>query len=468
MSCTQEQDSRFFAPEIAFVQGNYSVTSDAGGLDLGIALSRPAPVAMTVDFNTKSSLQEDVQFKLNTHSLSLKEGDSTASIHVSLMDDEIWDKESWIEIILSPGTRYTLNPDNFCVARIDISKDVQLPQLSLVVSSELEINPYLPETFNCVLESSIKPTTNIDVQLEFGDLVCGKDYLINGGTSPVVVFPAGTDWIPFKVSILHKDISGLDKHAVLSIVPQKGVYVPAEGESSVDVHLYDPVVDFSRLLRTAAQMGEGHQLRQAIKTAAGGWDGNLAANVTVTSEGSNYLKSLKNLDTVNYGCPSVAVGLHILRLPDFFPTLRTTSGDAILDYGNNNNTRGFSAVDSLFRFVLDKGSATQGTLALARPRTFTAVVGDYTAWKDIWKADANSTGGNVLASVNPVITGRVNVTLERLEGRFDLSSSSETMLFTVWLSSDSPAFMEGVNLETIGAVREDNGSWRVEYKLWPR
>jgi hypothetical protein len=59
------------------------------------------------------------------------------------------------------------------------------------------------------------------------------------------------------------------------------------------------------------------------------------------------------------------------------------------------------------------------------------------------------------------------VVLEKLEGRFDLSDTNNALLFTAWFSCDSPYFMDGVDFETLGAIKED-GLWKVSYKLWPR
>ena len=142
-------------------------------------------------------------------------------------------------------------------------------------------------------------------------------------------------------------------------------------------------------------------------------------------------------------------------------------GGAIADYGRNNNTRGFSPADSLFRFVLDKGSATEGDLVLNKPRTFMAFVGDYTEWKNAWENDSKATGGDIFASTSPILTGKVEVILEKMEGRFNLADANNTLLFTAWFRCDSPYFMDGVDLTALGAV-QDGDLWKVEYKLWPR
>ena len=477
-SCNPEKDLRYFAPEIAFDRSSYPVKSEDGGLDVALNLSRPAPQALTVNLNIESSLQEDLQFKLSTHSLNIAEGASTASLHITLVDDEIWDTESWIDLILAPGMRYTLNPDNNCSARVNVSKEIQLPTIKLIVPSGVEINPYLPESFNCVLETSRAQAKNMDVQLAFGDLVCGKDYLIDGKATDVVTFPAGTEWIPFKVQILFQDVSGIDKHAILSVVQQKGQYVTAAGESEADIHLYDPVVDFRPLLKTAAlQGGEGFQVRQAFKGPGGAWDGNTNVDLGQSSEGSNYMRCYRNMfDHPSFGCRANASVSQPLRISDLFPEYEynVSKGPvAILDYGNDQGHRQFTPADSLMRFVLDKGETQKGGIYLTRPRTFVARIGTYAEWQaDVaggkaWVVDSKANKGDIAASTHPAITGSISITLHKLEGRFDFSNSSEPVLLAAWFSSDSDKFLQGIDETKVTVTKEDN-LYKIEYKLWPR
>jgi len=474
-ACQQEKDTRYFAPEIAFENGSYAVNSADGGLDVAVSLSRPATQALTVNVNIESSLQEELQFKLSSHSLSIAEGASTTSLHITLVDDEIWDTESWIDLILAPGTRYTLNPDGNCTARVSISKDVQLPTIKLIVPSGVEINPYLPETFNCVLETSRAQAKDMAVQLDFGDLVCGKDYLINGEATTMVRFPAGTEWIPFKVEILYQDVSGLDKHAVLSVVQQKGQYVPAAGASEADIHLYDPVVDFKPLFKTAAlQNGSGFQIRQAFKGPDGAWNGNTQVDLGQSSEGSNYLRNFRNMyDHPSFSCKANASVSQMFRLSDLFPNYVYPSPVAILDYGNDQGHREFSPADSLLRFVLDKGETMKGGIYLTRPQSFTAYIGTYADWQadetggKAWVVDSRATGGVISASKHKAITGTISVTVHKIEGRFDFTDSSSPVLLTAWFSSDSDQFLHSIDATKIAASKED-GLWKIDYKLWPR
>ena len=467
VSCRQAEDSRYFAPEVNFAADSYTVDATSGAVDVEVILSRPAAQAFEVGLYVTSSLQENTQFTMDGHKVAVAAGEQRARAHITLVNDEIWDENSWIELQIAPGERYTVNPDGKCVSRVAVTKEISLPILRLASADEApQANPYLAETLQFTVVADRAPREDVEIELTFGDMAAGADYDINGGAA--VILPAGATSVNFDLNIAKKDNSGFDVTCPLVIAPHKGVYVTGSEGASVDVRLYDPVPDFRTLLRTKAQVGEGYQVRQAILASDGvTWSGNLAANVNVTADGSAYIKSLKTMGSGTFGCMSNEVGLHILRLVDFFPKLRTTSGDAILDYGNNNNTRGFSAVDSLFRFVLDKGSETQGAIVLERPRKFIALTGSYASWKDEWQKDSKATGGDLFASTHPALTGRVEVTLERMEGRFDMGNITDTMLFTAWFSCDSPLFMDGVDFDSIGAVKEGD-LWKVQYKLWPR
>ena len=468
-ACRQAEDPRFFAPELSFETDTYTVPSADGGVDVAVALSRPAPVAFQVGLVLSGSLQEGLQYSVPSHTLDVARGDTRAQLHVTIVDDEIWEDNLSLDILLTPGSRYTIDPGKNCSARVQVSKRVVIPVLQLAVAEEdQEVNPYLAPSIALQLKADKAPLTDVIVPLAVEGLTPGEDFLIDGAAEARLILPAGQTSASGDLQILKKDQAGYDRELTFAISSRKGQYGVGNEGASVSIRLYDPVPNFKPIWRTAAQVGEGYQFRQAILAGDGEtWSGNLAANMTLQAEGSSYLKSLRNMGNGTFGCMSNEVGLHILRLTEFFPNLRTTSGDAIVDYGNNNNTRGFAPVDSLFRFVLDKGSSTEGRLMLDQPRTFIAFTGDYRSWQDSWKNDSYATGGDIFASTSAIITGRIEVKLVRLEGRFNLADASNALLFTAWFSCDHPQFMEGVDFNTLGAVKED-GLWKVQYKLWPR
>lgn len=455
--CKQAEDLRYFAPEISFEAASYTVPSADGGVDVVIAFSRPAPVDFQISLILSGVLQEGLQFTVPSHTLNVAKGDTQARLPITLVDDEIWDEATYIDIVLTAGPRYTVDPEKTCSTRVNVMKAVVLPVLSLsIADGDGVINPYRPTPVPLTLTSSIAPREDVEVTLSMEGLAA----------TSAVILPAEKTSVSFEITTQQMDQCGYDVTVPVTLVPQKGKYGVGSEGASVSIRLYDPVVNFKPLFKTGAQAGEGYQWRQAIKTPAGEWEGNLAANVTVSAEGSAYVKSLKNTGT-SLGPLANEVGLHMFRLADLFPNLRKTSGDAILDYGRNSNTRGFSPVDSLFRFVLDPGSTTQGDLVLNKPRVFKAAVGDYKSWTEaVWSADSQNTGCDILKSTNPIISYFITVTLEKLEGRFDLENATETMLLTAWFSCTSDEFLNG--LEEKYAFTKEDGLWKLEYKIWPR
>ena len=481
VSCREAQDTRYFGPEIEFAEEAYAAAAESGGVDVTLRFSRPAPASFKVGLNFSGSLREDVQFQVPSHTLDVAAGATEAQFHIGLVNDEIWDEASWIDISIAPGDRYTVNPNGKCAARVNVTKSVVLSTLRFAAAEPVVTNPFHAETLHFEVTADRPPKNDLPVVLDLGGLVPGEDCLIDGGTNAGFIFPAGADKAAFDLSILFKDESGYDRHAVLALVQQKGVYVVASEGGSVDVNLSDPSVDFSPLFKTAAlQNGDGYQVRQAFLGADGSWIGNTTADMGVSSAGSNYLRTFRNMyDHPSFGCRANASISQMFRLSDLFPNYLYPNSTAILDYGNDQGHREFSPADSLMRFVLDPGETKKGTIHFHSPKTFVAFIGSYSAWQDkssgenAWVKDAKATKGDIFASTHSAITGQISVTLERLEGTFDFTNSTEPVLVTAWFRSDSDMFMKadeanGKTPAETYAVTQEDGLWKVSYRFWPR
>ena len=480
-ACRQAEDTRYFAPAVEFGSGQYAVSAGDGGLDIDIHLSRPAPTLLQVFFNVSSSLEEGLQWNA-PRNVEFAAGQQDAQLHIGLKDDEIWVESAWIELILKAGERYTVDPANNATARVTISKVINMPIFRLIPpAEEIVTNPYLAETIAFQLEGDRNTDRNLEVELTFGDLVYGTDYRIAGSDGPVFTYPAGARSHIFQVEILKKDQSGYDREAVLTVIPKRGQYSVDADYGSVPVRLSDPVVDFKPLWRTsAANDGKGYQMRQAFLGADGTWVGNTTADMGASSAGSNYLRTYRNMyEHPSFNCLANASVSQMFRLSDLLPNYVYPNETAILDYGNDQGHREFSPVDSLMRFVLDPGETKKGSIHLDSPRTFVALIGSYAAWQDkssgenAWVKDSRATKGDIFASTHPAITGRISVTLERLEGRFDFTDLTQPILVTAWLRSDSDMFMKadeanGKTPATTYAVSQEDGLWKVDYKIWPR
>ena len=480
-ACREAQDTRYFAPAVEFGSAQYAVSAGDGGLDIDIRLSRPAPQAFDIGLNIDSSLEEGLQYRIASATVPIAAGQQEAGVRVDLVDDEIWVENAWIELILRPGERYTLDPAK-STARVEISKVINMPIFRLIAPEKPVVtNPYLAETLSFQLEGDRNSDRDLEVELSVDGLVYGTDYRIKGSDGPGFIYPAGARSHVFEVEILKKDESGYDREAVLTVIPKRGQYSVDPDQGSVALRLSDPVVDLKPLWRTAAANdGQGYQMRQAFLGADGSWIGNTNADMGVSSEGSNYLRTFRNMyDHPSFNCRANASVSQMFRLSDLFPNYLYPNATAILDYGNDQGHREFSPADSLMRFVLDKGETKKGGIYLERPRTFVAFIGSYAAWQDkssgynAWVKDSRATQGDIFASTHSALTGRISVTLERLEGRFDFTDLTQPILVTAWFSSDSDMFMKAdeVNGKTPAAtyaVSQEDGLWKVEYKIWPR
>ena len=242
-ACRQAEDTRYFAPAVQFGSDRYAVSAGDGGLDIDLHLSRPASQALHIGLNVSSSLEEGVQYRVASRTVDIAPGQQDATVHVDLLDDEIWVESAWIDLLLKPGERYTLDPEKNCSTRVDVSKAISIPIFRLVAPDEkVETNPYLAETLRFQLEADRATSADLEVVIGFGDLELGKDYRSAGSETAGFIYPAGARSQTFEVEILKKDLSGYDREALLAVVPQKGSYSVDPDKASVPVHLSDPVV----------------------------------------------------------------------------------------------------------------------------------------------------------------------------------------------------------------------------------
>jgi hypothetical protein len=477
-SCTKVEDTRIFMPQASFEVSNKQVVAENGAFTVKILLSRAAQVPFTIGVNFLGDAVEGTLFIVSSHSMQVAAGDQSAELKVSLLNDNIWEEESSLRIVLAPGKDYTVDPAGNCEVDVTIHKDIVLPFIGIRVAAEDSLtNPYLADTLNFTLFSSSEMRDETQLEISAGsDFKIGEDYLINEGTDPMVTFRAGSTTAAFRMEILKKDISGFDKTISVAPVQDMKKFLPDADSASISVRIYDPTVEFSNMWRTAAALGgTGFQQRQAIKAKDGTWSGNRVADLNVSSAGSNYLRSYRNMFASSWNCQANTPDGDIFRLTEFVPALMYPRDSVIADYGIANNTKFFSPCDSIFRFVADEGSKTAGRIFLDSPRTFTAFIALRSQWdgedesgSKRWQVDSRATGGDVFKSSSPLIIGRIDVTLVRLEGTFDISDYTQPMLLTAWFKSDSPVFMREVDFSTLDVRQETDGTWRVQYKFYPR
>ena len=151
-------------------------------------------------------------------------------------------------------------------------------------------------------------------------------------------------------------------------------------------------------------------------------------------------------------------------LTEFLPDLAYPAEYTIADYGASSTARAFTTCDSLFRFVADYDDPHKGTVHLDSPRTFTAFTALRSEWDGGtnpdkgWQIDSRATKGDILASSSPMLKERIDVTLIRLEGTYDLTDLQNSIVFTAWFTSESEIFMRNVDTTLYDVNREEDGS----------
>ena len=476
LSCKQEADLRYFAPSVEFASAQYELDLEKGSfIDVAVELSRPASTPLQMDLVFSGTLQEGVNYTASTKKVSFDAGASSAVIRLVLRPNTIMDAESTIDITFVPGDYYAVNPNLHYKTSVLVKKAFDKPVLKWVAATtEIVSNPYLEESVAVSIQSDIPTRKDTPVRLSMSSLKLGVDILLNGTTQTECVIPAGQSRVDVTLKVAFKDVSGYSKQGVLSIASSAD-YIVSGSAGRLNVRLSDPVVDFSKLLRTAAlQSGDGYQVRQAFKTRDNTWDGSTTVDLGVSSTGSNYLRNYRNMyDHPSFSCRANSATSQLLRMSELFPNYLYPNPTAILDYGNDQGHRQFSPADSVFRFVPLPDNPQKGVVLLRKPRTFRAYIGSYAAWQDktsgenAWIPDSRATGGNIDASTNAAITGTITLVLEKVEGTFDFSNSSEPVILSAWFSSPSDQFMAGFDKEKY-AVEQEGGLWKVQYKLWPR
>lgn len=477
LSCSRVQDERNFLPNASFDTEAKQIYAEEGGFEIDILLSERQKTPCEIGIGFTGEAVEGVHFSVESHSITIEAGQQSATYKVAILNDNIWKEELSLIMILAPGEKYTIDPAGKCQSRITVRKQIILPFIGIRVAPEDTLtNPYLAETIHFTLFSSLPLREDTAIEISAGDdFMIGQDFLINQGESPIITFPSNSTEVPFEMQILKKDISGYDHLISVSPVHDIHKFIPDSDSSIAKIHLSDPIVDFSNLWRTYAQNnGTGYQQRQSIRGTNGEWIGNKVADMYVSQEGSNYLRSYRNMYSSQWNCMANTAGGNVLSLTNFVPSLDYPGDSLLADYGAASNNRFFSPCDSLFRFVLDEESTTEGMMTIDSPRTFTAFVSLRSIWDGgtspdkIWQIDSRKTGGDIMKSTSPDIIDRIDVRLVKLVGRFNIADYTKPLIFTAWFESDSPLFMKEVDFSQYDITKEDDGTWRVDYLIYPR
>lgn len=475
-ACRQEADTRYFAPAIEFASVRYELNLEKRtSVDVDILLSRPASGAIEAQLVFGGTLQKDVHYTASAETARFEAGASRFCVRLTLFPDTVMDAESSIVLTVVPGRNFSVSLERPYKTEIQVTKVFHTPILKLLsAQKEIVTNPFLAEEIPLRLVSHIPVRSDLTVNLASDGLVLGKDFYIQGSDAATLVLPAGQQQLDFTLRVAFKDQSGYVGRGTFSLAPGEG-YEVSGSSGNLPLTLSDPVVDFKTLLKTAAlNGGTGYQVRQGMLLRSGEWDGNTTVDLGLSSPGSNYLRNYRNMyNHPGFSCLANAATSQLLRMSELFPNYLYPAPTAILDYGNDQGHRQFSPVDSVFRFVPEPAQPLKGVVRLHNPRTFLARIGTYADWQaDVtggkaWVVDSRANNGDISASTHPALIGTIALTLEKVEGTYDFTGSSASIILAAWWSSPSEQFMQGFDTEKFD-VSQEIGLWKVQYKLWPR
>ena len=475
VSCSEPEEQRFFMPT-ATLDAPEQVDAESGILPVSVVFSHPAEIETQVTLVLSGDAAENVNYALDSHSATIAKGTDKITFEVRLLNDNISKERLDFQILLAPGKNYSLASEKDGVRYVAVTKEIKVPFIKIMTEDKC-VNPYLGPIIHLSLEANA-PVKN-DLTLSIVDLegimTEGRDFFNADGGECKASISAGETKGTINILLAKIDQSGYDKIVKFALAADNTQFVAESGYENTAVRLFDPIVDFSNILRTYAQNdGIGYQERQSIMKPDGTWEGNKVIDMMPSAEGSNYLRPLKNKYMSQWNCYSNNTGGHILMLTEFLPDLAYPAEYTIADYGASSTARAFTTCDSLFRFVADYDDPHKGTVHLDSPRTFTAFTALRSEWDGGtnpdkgWQIDSRATKGDILASSSPMLKERIDVTLIRLEGTYDLTDLQNSIVFTAWFTSESEIFMRNVDTTLYDVNREEDGSWRVKYRIYPR
>lgn len=458
---------------VSFEIPQVTVETKSGLYNVKLKLSTPATKEMVVKIAFSGTAVEDEHFTIETKEIKIATGLQEALIPITILDENIWDENLEIRVLLSPGTEYVIDPKVNPEIKIMLTKEIVYPVLSFdMEGSTLHTNPFKGETLTLKLKLDKELKEDSQVSLSFeSDFTIGGDFMINGGNSNLFTIPKGVTSHTFEVKINKKDNGGFNKNLKITINPfvLKTFTISSE-KSSFTLEVSDPLVDLTPMLKTAALLGgAGHQIYQEIKGADGAWSGRVALNSSPNSIKKNYLRTHRNLSFISaFGCNANTVGGDVLRLAEILNF--ATTDTVIADYGAGKTSRFFSPSDSLLRFVADKKNTLKGTVTTVNQK-FTARLVLKADWETganaakQWHVDSKATAGVISASTYPTFA-TIEIELVKIEGTFDFTGDIPEIIFDAWFKSSSPYFMRFYPA-TLAKVKEGE-LHKVSYRFYPR
>ena len=472
LACNKE-DNRYLAPYIYFEDPSIYADASSESVEVKIMLSQLSTKDFDIELDIVTDAENGREFTMESESVQVEKGREFAVCNIGLNYNNISSQGFEMKLSFRPSGEYAVSPDRAPETVIKVSKTPLKPILTVTQENPVAaVNPCVaPEVaYRINLSEPLDLPLAVEIKAP-EDFTVGKDFTVNGTNLPYITVPANTMIYDFTLGIGRIDQSGFDRTVTFEVVAD--IDKVETDTKSFDLRLYDPVVDFSGILiNEPTQGGNGFAIQQAIMSNTGDWDGRTLLNLGVSSEGSNYLRSYKNIVLqAAWDCMNNAVGGDVLRisgtiLKSAFPTKDTV----LADYGSASTNRFLNPSDSLFRFIPDPENPKKGTLSTVK-QEFSINYALKSAWESgsnpnkPWQEDSRITGGDITKSTFPFL-GTIDITLEKIEGTYDFTLEEPSFTFKAWFSSASPFFMRGVDPDL--KIERDGEYYIVEYKLYPK
>ncbi|MDP3437371.1 MAG: hypothetical protein Q8S04_09010, partial [Bacteroidales bacterium] len=197
---------------VSFEIPQVTVETKSGLYNVKLKLSAPAAKEMAVKIAFSGTAVEDEHFTIETKEIKVAAGLQEALIPITILDENIWDENLEIRVLLSPGTEYVIDPKVNPEIKIKLTKEIVYPVLSFdMEGSTLHTNPFKGETLTLKLKLDKELNADSQVSLSFeSDLTIGGDFMINGGNSNLFTIPKGATSHTFEVKVNKKDNGGFN------------------------------------------------------------------------------------------------------------------------------------------------------------------------------------------------------------------------------------------------------------------
>ncbi len=174
-------------PTASFSTGLLSVGESAGSIDLTIALTIPSSGSVSIPFHFEGDATSGTDVTVSASPLALLPGETTATITVAVVDDNVTEPLDTLRIVLDPPTGAALGTPSFI--DIQITDDDPLPVLSLATAGH-SVSEGAGTTLVTILFDRPSASSVVMPYSISGSASAGTDFTVPA--SPLVIPPFTT------------------------------------------------------------------------------------------------------------------------------------------------------------------------------------------------------------------------------------------------------------------------------------